>query len=208
MDFRGIAHPQDNTGTCVGGEIWAIVISSLHTVKHLQKEKVLRRSGRVWCLFHLSVEKTWWCRQKDLSGDCQGFPGFEKAGGTLDFLWLVRHRIKPVESLRISGSVKFIFKKVNHENLWIALMGFCCVVPRMFYWDPWFILDGIMTIVRKVLFAPERQNVHIYSVATSLQRRVLKEPMLSFLTDKVQICMIKIGSTLKGKKSHCKHPCK
>lgn len=113
------------------------------------------------------------------------------------------HRIKPsVGRLRISDSVKFILKKSSRENLWIALVGFCCVVmPWMFYWDPWFILDETRKTGREVFLAPERQNEHSCSVAASLKSQILKESMLSCLKDKVQICVIKIGWTLKGKKT-------
>jgi len=46
MGFKWIVHPQDNTEMCVRKrDMSDSYLSSLHTVKHLQKEKVLRHLG-------------------------------------------------------------------------------------------------------------------------------------------------------------------
>ena len=46
MGFKWIVHPQDNTGMCVRKrDMSDSYLKSSHTVKYLQKEKVLRRLG-------------------------------------------------------------------------------------------------------------------------------------------------------------------
>lgn len=84
MGFKWIVHPQDNTGMCVRKtDMSDSYLQSLNTIKHLQKEKVLRHLG----VYMMSVSSecgiTMVIRQKP--------PFLHKItrGESVDLLWLM-----------------------------------------------------------------------------------------------------------------------